>query len=144
MPDFNNSCPTSNEPVSKADLNKLEAALDKLFKKIGLDIEFTRHFLDRLNDARNKKQITICELSRLFYKVFKKYGMSLANIKNVDMEAVLNDISTEINVPFVMKMNRKNGALELVSKTIMRKKDFKTPDKKLRVESFREYYDRNN
>ena len=38
-------------------------------------------------------------------------------------------------MPFVLKLDR-NGMLELIAKTIMRKKDFKTPNKKLTVERY--------
>ena len=40
-------------------LNKLEKYLDALFARLGIDVEFTRHFLDRVNDERNIKQITV-------------------------------------------------------------------------------------
>jgi hypothetical protein len=52
--------------ITKADLDQIEKYADKLFAKVGIDVEFTRHFLDRVNDERNKKQITSAELTRLF------------------------------------------------------------------------------
>ncbi len=54
------------EQVSKSDLDAVEKFADRLFAKVGIDVEFTRHFLDRVNDERNKKQITTAELTRLF------------------------------------------------------------------------------
>ena len=48
-------------------------------------------------------------------------------------EAVLNDLQTDVNLPFVLKWNKKQKEFELVAKTIMRKKDFKTSDPKLKV-----------
>ena len=39
-------------------LNRIEVFLDRLFEKFDLDIEFTHHFYDRLNDPRNGKKIT--------------------------------------------------------------------------------------
>jgi hypothetical protein len=51
-----------------------------------------------------------------------------------DAEAVIKDMKTDINMPFVL--NYKNGELELVAKTIMRKKNFKTPNPELAVESY--------
>ena len=50
-----------------------------------------------------------------------------------DAEAVIKDMRTDINMPFVL--NFKSGELELVAKTIMRKKNFKTPNPELAVES---------
>ena len=45
------------EKLSKQDLDQIEKYADKLFAAVGIDIEFTRHFLDRVNDVRNKKLI---------------------------------------------------------------------------------------
>lgn len=118
--------------VTKQELNQLEKILDALFKSANLDIEFTKHFLDRVNDKRNKKQIDIPELQRLFTKTHTKYSKELASMGD-NAEAVLNDIQTDINLPFVLQWNPKSKMIELISKTVMRKKDFKTPDKKLKV-----------
>ena len=45
------------EFVNHRDLDSIERYADKLFKVIGVDIEFTKHFFDRVNDARNGKPI---------------------------------------------------------------------------------------
>lgn len=113
------------------DLDTVEKYADKLYKSLGVDVEFTRHFLDRVNDARNIKQITIAELIRLFKQSYKKYGKEIPKLGN-DAQAVLNDIKTDINMPFVLKWDGKE--FELIAKTIMRKKDFKTSNKKLSFE----------
>jgi hypothetical protein len=41
-------------------------------------------------------------------------------------EAVIKDMRTDINTPFIIEYDRKNGELDLVLKTIMRKKNFMT------------------
>ena len=51
---------------------------------------------------------------------------------NPDAEAVITDMETDVNMPFVLNLDR-NGMLDLVAKTVMRKKDFKTKDQKLKV-----------
>ena len=117
--------------ISQADLDAVEKYADRIFAKVGIDVEFTRHFLDRANDARNKKDITSAELIRLFKKTFKKHGKAIPKL-GPDAEAVLKDMQTDINVPFVLNLRR--GELELVAKTVMRKKNFKTPDPELAVE----------
>lgn len=120
------------QPITQTQLDALERAADKVFAKLGIDIEFTRHFLDRVNDERNRKQITIRELGQIFAKEYKKWGKTIANMP-VDAQAVMKDLSTEINIPFVL--NPDKDGKKLITKTVMRKKDFKTPDKKLPVES---------
>ena len=49
-----------------------------------------------------------------------------------DAQAVIHDMETDINMPFVLNID-KSGMLDLVAKTVMRKKDFKTSNPKLNV-----------
>ena len=121
------------EEISQADLNQLERFADKLFSKVGIDVEFTRHFLDRVNDERNKKPISSGELTRLFKQEFKKWGRPIAQM-GPDQEAVMKDLQTDINMPFALQWDSKNNELDLVAKTVMRKKDFKTSNKEFPVE----------
>lgn len=121
-----------NEGISRKQLNQIEAYLDKVFSNLNIDVEFTRHFFDRLNDPRNKKQITVAELIKLFNDQYKRNGQKIAKMKP-ESEAVLKDLSTKLNSPFVLKYNRRTSMLELVSKTIMRKANFHSPDREFRV-----------
>ncbi len=123
--------------ITKKNLDAIERFADKLWAKVGLDVEFTRHFLDRVNDARNKKQITGGEIQRLFKQSFRKHGKKIAALGK-GAEAVIKDMQTDVNMPFVLQLD-KNGELDLVAKTVMRKKNFKTPNKTFNVESFNEY-----
>ena len=84
--------------LTKADLDNVEKYADRLYKSVGIDVEFTRHFLDRVNDARNKKQITVAELIRMFKQSYKKHGKKIAQL-GPDAEAVLNDMQTDVNMP---------------------------------------------
>ena len=114
--------------LSRADLDNVEKYADRLYKSVGIDVEFTKHFLDRVNDARNKTQITVSELIRMFKQSYKMYGKKIARL-GPDAEAVLNDMQTDVNMPFVLKWDGKE--LDLVAKTVMRKKDFATSNPKL-------------
>ena len=125
----------SEREIKKSDLDQIEKYADRLFASLDIDVEFTRHFLDRVNDQRNVKQITPAELTRLFKQSYKKYGKTISKL-GPDAEAVINDMKTDINMPFVL--NLKGGELELVAKTVMRKKNFKTSNPKLAFEDVRE------
>lgn len=116
--------------VTQAMLDKLEFYLDQLFGKLGMDVEFTRHFLDRVNDPRNKEQITLKELAILFKDAYTKYGKKIAQM-GPDAEAVIKDMRSDVNVPFVLNWDNSNKELDLVAKTVMRKKNFQTPDPEL-------------
>ena len=124
---------TGDAKISKTDLDNVEKYADRLYKAVGVDVEFTRHFLDRVNDARNKKQITMDELIRLFKQSFKKHGKKIAAL-GPDAEAVLNDMQTDINMPFALRWDGKE--LDLVAKTVMRKRNFTTSNPKISFEAF--------
>ena len=122
-----------DKPISQTDLDQLEAFADRIFSKVGIDVEFTRHFLDRVNDERNVKQITASELTRLFKQEFKRWGKPIAQL-GPDAEAVMKDLATDINMPFVLRYDNKNKELDLIAKTVMRKKDFRTSNPEFTVE----------
>lgn len=121
--------------VTQQELDALEKVLDRVFAQLGIDVEFTRHFLDRVNDERNLKQITIQELAQLFKKEFVKWGKPIARL-GPDAEAVMKDLASNINIPFALNWNKGSGMLELVAKTVMRKRNFRTPNKEFPVESY--------
>ncbi len=122
-----------DKQLTTDDLEALETFADRIFAKVGIDVEFTRHFLDRVNDERNGKQITASELTRLFKQEYKKWGKPIANM-GPDAEAVMKDLATDINMPFVLNWDKKNNELDLIAKTVMRKPDFKTSNREFPVE----------
>tara|TARA_B100001778_G_scaffold50203_1_gene37394 strand:- start:785 stop:1264 length:480 start_codon:yes stop_codon:yes gene_type:complete len=120
------------EDISQSDVDNLEKFADRILKKYNIDVEFTRHFVDRLNDPRNSPEIKIAELQRFFKKIQRNKGTNIKN--NPDVEAVLKDMSTNLNLPVVIKT--KGDGFEVTNKTIMRKKDFKTTSKIIRYENY--------
>ena len=120
------------EEVTPKQVNDLEKFADKLLKKFNIDVTFTRHFVDRMNDPRNSPEIKVSELQRLFKKIQKNKGKNI--LSNPDIEAVLKDMSTDLNLPVVI--NYRDGEFEIVNKTIMRKKNFGTSSKVLKYEDF--------
>jgi len=112
-----------DEDISKSQLDDVESYADKLFAKLGIDVEFTRHFLDRLNDKRNGKPISVAELMGIFKRLHRKHGKPLSKT-DFDFEAVVKDLRNDLNIPFAINITPED--IDLVAKTIMRKKDFKT------------------
>ena len=119
------------ERVSQDQINSLEKFADKLLAKYDIDIEFTRHFVDRVNDARNNPEIKVAELQKFFKKVQKAKGNKIKTIG--DFQAVLKDVTTDLNIPAVIR--NKGDDFEVTLKTIMRKKNFKTPNKIIQYEN---------
>ena len=119
-----------NEDFTQSDVNNLEKFADRILKKYNIDVEFTKHFVDRLNDPRNSPAIKVSELQKFFKKIQRNKGRNILN--NPDTEAVLKDMSTNLNLPVVIKT--KGDEFEVTNKTIMRKPDFKTTSKVLKYE----------
>ena len=115
------------EEITPQQLADVEIYADRLWNKLGIDVEFTRHFVERMNAERNGKPISAAELVRLFKREAERYGKDVKGLDDRD-EAVFIDLSTDVNLPFVIKDTDGDGKKELFAKTIMRKKDFKSHD----------------
>lgn len=114
--------------ITRDEMRELEKFADDLLKTYGIDIEFTKHFGDRMSDERNVPCITVSELRDFFRKIYVNKGIKIKG--NVGIEAVLNDIQKKLNMPVIIDRKR-DGDVEVRFKTIMRKRDFKTPDRKI-------------
>ena len=120
-----------SEEVTQKQLQDLERFGDRLLAKFKIDIEFTKHFADRMNDARNKPSITVAELQKVFKKIAKRKAAEIR--KNPDSEAVLKDMQADLNLPIVINYDKNKDEYEVVNKTIMRKKNFGTSDKVIEI-----------
>lgn len=115
-----------SESVSLSQLKQIETIFDKLFAKVGINIEFSKHFIDRLNDLRNTPEITVEDLIEIYGDAYKKHGEKIAKL-GADTQAVLRDIETDVNIPFVLVYNSRTKQLDMIGKTIMRKQGFTSP-----------------
>lgn len=130
--------------ITKTQLQRIEQYADKIFKEFGIDVNFQTlssktHFYQRLNDPRNIDPITADELRQLFKKASLRYGHKLGKSTS-GLEAVLKDMETDINLPFIIKIDHENEELDLVPKTIMRKKNFSSSSPILTMEQSREVF----
>ena len=112
------------EHISQSELQSVERFADALWKKLGINVDFSKHFLERVNDERNGKPISAGELVRIFKKEYEQYGKEIADSDN--HEAVMKDLLTKINLPFVL--TDRYDHRELVAKTVMRKDNFLNRD----------------
>lgn len=113
--------------IGMKQIKTFEKVVDKLFDKYNIDFNFTRHFGERMSDARNTPCITLKELADFIKKMYAKQGKSLKGVAGT--EAVLKDIQKDLNIPVAVEYDAKNDEFDVVMKTIMRKKNFKSPDK---------------
>lgn len=117
--------------ISKSELAAIEKELDSLFKSLKIDIEFTKHFHERLNDPRNGKQVTINELIGIYISLFTKHGKKLSKTSGQQgsLDELVKSLNTNINIPVVVEYDKNKKEVVIVAKTMMRKKNWKTKDK---------------
>ena len=111
--------------MAKSELDKIEKFADS--KLSPEDVEFTKHFFDRLNDPRNEKDINVAELTG-FFKRLARHKKQLVDFLEKYNQIVVKDKRSNINIPFVKTTN------QIIAKTIMRKSDFKTKNPVLAFE----------
>jgi hypothetical protein len=116
--------------ITSSELSQVETFADRLWSKLGIDVEFTKHFVDRLNDDRNGKPISSAELVRLFKREYELYGKAIQKLDD-RYEAVMKDLTTQINLPFVIKDT--DSGKSVIAKTVMRKQNFRSPDPEFAV-----------
>jgi len=120
------------EELDYKDFTELEEFADDLFAELGLDIVFTKHFKDRVNDWReNKKPITFEELEDFFLKAYNKAGETIVKLPH-NKEVVLRDTWSKLNSPIIVK-KRAGEKDDVLMQTIMRKKDFGSPDEIINI-----------
>lgn len=117
--------------MSYQDLRYAEQIIDRLFHDLGIDVEWSTHFVDRLEGR--EQDVTREELVLAFKKLREKYSRRLLSAKDRQREfvAVLKDMASDLNIPFSIdynKVNPENNKYVMRGITIMRKnpRDFKT------------------
>lgn len=124
---------TLSEFVTPQDIKSVDDYADDLFSDVGVDVKFSDHFMQRVNDYRNKQDITPLELKWLYDKAHDRYADMISKLPS-GSEKVFADKDTQINIPFVVAKNNKTHKKDLINKTIMRKKDFASSVEKLFLE----------
>lgn len=120
--------------ITPAHMKAFEEFVDKMFKKFNIDFDFTKHFRERISDSRNNPCINMKEIADMIKKIYAKYAKGEKSLsKYIDSEAVIKDMQSDLNMPIAIEYNRKNDEVEVVAKTIMRKKNFRTPNPEIKV-----------
>jgi nicotinic acid mononucleotide adenylyltransferase len=114
-----------NEWVPEPEIDNIEDYADDVLNP--LDLKIPPHFVDRVNDRRNNPSIEADELYDFFDKLSDEKD-DLEDLLDDEGEIVATDSDTNINIPLAKDNERINT---VVAKTIMRKKNFLTPNKKL-------------
>lgn len=111
--------------ITKEMMDKFETFVDRMFKKFNIDFDFTRHFRERMSDERNNPCIDPRELASIIKKIYDRQAKSIKAVAGA--EAVIKDLQSDLNIPIAVEYNRKKDEFRVAMKTIMRKKNFRTP-----------------
>lgn len=116
--------------ISMKQMKDFEKFVDRMFEKYKIDFDFTKHFGDRMNDDRNTPRIKLKELAELIKKIYSKHGNPLKG--KAGAEVVVKDIQSDLNMPIAIEYVPATDEINVIAKTIMRKKNFSTPNQIVR------------
>lgn len=132
-----------NEDVSVQEINGLSASLNRVFARYGIEVKFMRHFIERLNDARNKNPITRSSMVQMFNKLLQSSNLKkLFSMKN-GQEGVLVYQTTNFVYTLEKPYGSKHAELRFI--TAMDKDRFRSnspDDFYLKLESFSDFFKR--
>lgn len=121
------------DEIPMSDLQKIDTYADKQLNPV--DVVLTdKHFFDRLQDTRNKKEITQAELIG-FFKRLGKNKKKFVDFLNKYGQIVAKDNRTKLNIPFMKRAN------QVIAKTVMRKDNFKTSSPEYKFENINKRVD---
>ncbi len=117
------------EDISNSELFDIEDYADEKLDPI--DIKIPGHFVDRVNDKRNKPSIKPEELYNFFDKLAGDKE-DLIKLLNRGEEVVATDSQSKINIPLTKdRYSQLKSKVKTVAKTIMRKDNFLTTSPQL-------------
>ena len=119
-----------NEKISVVSVKKVEKYIGDLFSVLNVDVEYCNNFFAEINNKRDDNSVTNSELIRLFNTRFN----AVLKTFNEDVQKVVEEMSIDINVPFSLVWDQELEELNLMAKTITKKRGFKAIDQKLTVE----------
>ena len=100
---------SESQPATAMDIKRLVEYVEKLFSTLGIDSEFGKHFSERVED----KNYTLEELTKIFKEEYNNHGQKIEEIP-VEANAILSEMESEINIPFLLEWNGRNQKLNLI------------------------------
>lgn len=111
------------EDITPQELYTVSQFADDLWNRFGIDVQFTKHFIERVNDPRNNPPIYVDDLIDMFRKEYQQHGHNIAQLTD-QTQGVMRDMVTKLNLPFVLVKGYRDT--KLVAKSIIRKPNFQT------------------
>ena len=109
------------ELKTQGEITELEQQLDRMFASLGLDVEFSRHFVERL--LGRERKITADEIQSAFEKLKRKYKSKLLKAKKTDAgPGALQDFDSDLNILFAIDPKKdEHGKQDLINITAKHK-----------------------
>lgn len=87
--------------IPQDDMKRFREAALALWKKYGIDVHFSDHFLKRVNAARNDPPITAAELTRIFRESARYHGERIYDTpaRSGTLHDIVSDISVMLAIP---------------------------------------------
>ena len=124
--------------MSASEIEGSTEFLKKKFYSIGIVLNFTKHFGDRILDGAKdehgkRDNVTLKDLFDTFAKIYSHHKRIFDEakdfndeVKRGEFEGVIQDEFTKINVPFVLVFDKNKGKFIITCKTIMKRDNFHT------------------
>lgn len=111
------------ENISSSDLAAAEMFASRTLGRLGIDIEFTQHFKERINLPRNRPKIKLAELVRLFRQLARQQGKRLQELEPYT-KVLVHDTKTKLNIIINIKEGKTEDTLLFSCGTIIRANNF--------------------
>lgn len=114
--------------MSIGQLHTVEAQIERFFRDLNIEVQWTRHFVARVSDGGREQDVSPEELAHAFAKLKRKYGQVLqhAHDNHERFVALLQDIGAKLNIVFDIEFQAGSSAYPhkyvLHGITIMRKR----------------------
>ena len=123
--------------MSQEQITNIESEIKKSFITIGIIINFSKHFGDRIADQAvdekgfKRDNVTPDELFEVFRKLKKHYKSIFSEaahfndeVKQGEFEGVIIDTLKKINIPFALEFNKSKGKYIITCKSILKRENF--------------------
>ena len=124
--------------MPEEDLPDVERQIKFSFQQVGINVKFTNHFKQRAVDGSKDEKgfergnnVSGDDLMKVFDKVKAKHDELIKAKREVlELQGVIQDELTNLNIPFALAFNKRLGKFDLTLKTVLRKKGefHKKPD----------------
>jgi hypothetical protein len=127
--------------MSEEAIDDVQREIKKVYLPLGLEINFTKHFVSRIvdnavdNQGYQRDNISPEELTKVFAALKKHYKEVFDEAHNHDDEikankfdGVILDLPRKISIPFALEFSKAKGRYIMTCKTVIKRENFHAKD----------------